>query len=531
MTSHTEIELKFLVPPAARAGIAAELARGLATHDRQSLMALYLDAADRRLAQAGLAWRLRREGRRWIQTLKAGGSSALERFEHQAMRPDATADAAEHSGTLPGDQLIALLRQARIDGTVHAVRFSTEVRRTTRRIRTRGAVVEVALDEGRLVAGDASQRILEIEFELVSGSPGAILSLAERWRKRFALIYDPRSKAERGDSLADGAPFPPLRKAARPAYASHATATQAFELVLDECLSQITRNAIGLIVGDPDRRGEHVHQLRVGIRRLRSALRSFRGWAPTPQTELVDSLRTLFAALGMARDSDVLESGVMSELAKAGAPPVKFLPGPAGPDPVELVRAPDTQRTFLAWITWRSTLAELPIDTHPIDDQSALAEGAAPQAASQSAEARDADPTPRPLASDDARTFRRNVGRRLRRLHARIVSDTNTFDALDHDGLHALRKRIKRQRYAVDFFAPLLRRREVERYLGALGAIQDRMGALNDLFVARARYQTLDTPDPAAWFALGWLAARVAEVRALAKPELARLAKADPPKP
>jgi triphosphatase len=497
----TETELKFLVPPAARAAIATELARGLVTHHRKSLMALYLDTADRRLARAGLAWRLRREGRRWIQTLKAGGANALERFEHQVPRPSATADAAEHAGTPAGDQLIALLRQARIDGSEHAVRFSTEVRRTTRRIRTRGAVVEVALDKGRLVAGDASQRILEIEFELVSGSSGAMLRLAERWRKRFALIYEPRSKAERGDGLADGAPFAPLRKAALPVYARRATATQAFELVLDECLSHITRNAIGLIEGDPARRGEHVHQLRVGIRRLRSALRSFQGWVPTPPIELVDSLRTLFATLGMARDSDVLESGVMSELEKAGAPPLKLPPGPAGPDPVDVVQAADTQRMFLAWITWRSTLAELSIDAHPIDGQS------------------------------DARTFRRNVGRRLRRLHARIVADANTFDALDDAGLHALRKRIKRQRYAVEFFAPLLRRREVERYLGALGAIQDRMGALNDLFVARARYQTLDTPDPAAWFALGWLAARIAEVRALAKPELARLAKADAPKP
>jgi triphosphatase len=116
-------------------------------------------------------------------------------------------------------------------------------------------------------------------------------------------------------------------------------------------------------------------------------------------------------------------------------------------------------------------------------------------------------------------------------LHARIVSDGKTFDALDDAGLHALRKRIKRQRYAVEFFAPLLPRRQVERYRCAVGAIQDQMGALNDLFVARARYQALARLDPAAWFAVGWLAARVAEVRAQAKLELARLAKVDPPKP
>ncbi len=57
------------------------------------------------------------------------------------------------------------------------------------------------------------------------------------------------------------------------------------------------------------------------------------------------------------------------------------------------------------------------------------------------------------------------------------------------------------------------------------------MGALNHLFVARARYQALGTPDPAAWFAFGWLAARIAQLRALAKPELERPAKADPPAP
>jgi triphosphatase len=55
------------------------------------------------------------------------------------------------------------------------------------------------------------------------------------------------------------------------------------------------------------------------------------------------------------------------------------------------------------------------------------------------------------------------------------------------------------------------------------------MGELNDLFVARAQYQPLVVSDPAAWFALGWLAARIAEARALAKPELGQLANVDPP--
>ena len=95
--------------------------------------------------------------------------------------------------------------------------------------------------------------------------------------------------------------------------------------------------------------------------------------------------------------------------------------------------------------------------------------------------------------------------------------------------MHALRKRIKRQRYAVEFFAPVLRRRTVDQYLKPLAVVQERMGELNDLFVARSRYQAILASDQAAWFALGWLAARIVEVRAMARPELGRLAKTAPP--
>lgn len=130
---------------------------------------------------------------------------------------------------------------------------------------------------------------------------------------------------------------------------------------------------------------------------------------------------------------------------------------------------------------------------------------------------------------DEGKAFQRKAQRRLGGWHRQIVAAWEAFDQLDEEGLHSLRKRIKRQRYAVEFFAPVLRRRDVDRYLKTLTSIQDRMGELNDLFVARTRYQALIATDPAAWFALGWLAARVVEVRTQARPELKLLAKAEPP--
>ncbi len=574
MSASKEIELKFLVPTSVREALAAEMARGSATLERRTLAAMYLDTEDRRLARDRIAWRLRREGRRWIQALKAGGANALERFEHEVIRPGPIAEPLEHAGTRVGDRLLVLLERARADGLEVGVRYRTEVRRTARRIRTRGAVVEVAFDEGRLIAGDTRARIRELEFELVSGSVEGMLALVERWRKRFGLIYDPRSKSERGDRLAQGERFPPVRKAGRLDYPQDADALQAFGTVFDDCLAQITRNAIGLLEGDPALRVDHVHQLRVGIRRLRSALRSFEGWVPMLPDALLDELRALFGTLGESRDADVMDAGVVAELAEVGAPSLTMPAGKGGPDPVEAVRSARTQALLLALISWRAALGQVragsvtsgatdasgtpgapsavqatdlahaadaaqaavsPVaDADPMTAEAhasdAVAKSAAGEAAPRaSSPGADAIASGVPQVGLSAPAFRRKVARRLERWHRRIVADWKAFDVLEEEAMHALRKRIKRQRYAVEFFAPVLRRRTVDQYLKPLAVVQERMGELNDLFVARSRYQAILASDQAAWFALGWLAARIVEVRAMARPELGRLAKTAPP--
>jgi len=145
------------------------------------------------------------------------------------------------------------------------------------------------------------------------------------------------------------------------------------------------------------------------------------------------------------------------------------------------------------------------------------------------AEAGAGDAQPSPTAPPTPVDLHGAAAKRLRRWHRRIAADEKAFDTLDEEALHGLRKRVKRQRYAVEFFAPVLNRRATERYLKSLAALQDRMGELNDLFVARALYQSLVRQEPAAWFALGWLAARIAEVRASVGPALRALAKLDPP--
>jgi triphosphatase len=100
---------------------------------------------------------------------------------------------------------------------------------------------------------------------------------------------------------------------------------------------------------------------------------------------------------------------------------------------------------------------------------------------------------------------------------------------MDEEQLHDLRKRVKRQRYATEFFTPVLGRRAADRYLTQLSPLQDAMGVLNDLYTARDAIQPLTTSQPTASFAIGWLAARTAVARDAVTQALGAFAKTPEP--
>ncbi|KCV25610.1 CHAD domain protein, partial [Bordetella pertussis H934] len=170
-------------------------------------------------------------------------------------------------------------------------------------------------------------------------------------------MLDARSKSERGDALAQlahdlaAAPgeaddaaratrdqqavagFWAPRNAGAVKLDESMTPMQAMAAVAAECVDHIARNAAVLAevntlgvyrAGTP----EHVHQLRVGVRRLRSAWRLFDGWIADPSETLAQGARTHFSAFGMARDQDVLADTIMPLLARAGMP---ALPAEAAP--------------------------------------------------------------------------------------------------------------------------------------------------------------------------------------------------------
>jgi CHAD domain-containing protein len=96
----------------------------------------------------------------------------------------------------------------------------------------------------------------------------------------------------------------------------------------------------------------------------------------------------------------------------------------------------------------------------------------------------------------------------LKKAWARARADARQFEIGPDDIRHRARKRLKRLRYAMEFVAPVLPRKPAREQLRALGRALDALGQFNDLQVAQAHFRQLAEPDAAAWFALGWIAAR-----------------------
>ena len=514
-----EIELKFQVPAAQRAAVdravAGRTGLGRKLQRRVRLQAAYFDTAQRALAKARLALRVRREGHHWVQTLKGDTADGMTRLEHNVVlvhRPGATAeppqaDPALHAGTPVGDRLFAALGRS-TDGTTArdriasepmAALYFTDILRRTRAQRSALGSVELAFDTGSITAGGATLAVRELEIELLGGSPLAVLDAARRWLPRFGLWLDVRSKAERGDMLARGEAVAPPRLAAAVSLTPKMSGSHALRCVLASCTDQVIGNASQIASGEHT--DEHVHQLRIGLRRLRTALQLFDGPAdpvPAGTASLAAAAAMLFRRLGAARDQVVIEAGFAADLQAA-----LQAAGVSGAGPRATASSTeDAPDKVLREVASQGLLLDLLAATQAASPAVTLAA---------------------PVAEPD---LRRQLSARLNRWHRRAAADAKRYRKLDDAGRHRLRKQVKRLRYALEFSAALFPRRAVRRYLAALRAAQERLGAINDVVVATEAFKRSRDADPRAWFALGWLVARREVLIAQAVPDLKKFASA-----
>jgi CHAD domain-containing protein len=254
---------------------------------------IYYDTADRRLARLGFTLRRRAED----------GASC---WQLKLPRADGRLELQERGGSAePPPEMGSLLR-----AVLHRQAIAPIATLRTRRCGRRLAGVELTLDEVEVLDGHhVLERFSEIEAETVNGEASSLRKVERLLHRAGARRLTGRSKLQRAlDSEQPHGRLQPERRA--PA--------------LDHLRAYIRAQLEDLLVHDPGVRvGGHaddVHDMRVGVRRLRSVLRTARpmldrGWVE----ELRDELDWLADALGPVRDLDVLSEDLAAEITSLDA--------------------------------------------------------------------------------------------------------------------------------------------------------------------------------------------------------------------
>lgn len=438
-----EIELKLAIAPDAAARLRRHPLLRASKAVKTRLYGIYYDTPDLDLYKKRHAIRLRREGQRWVQTLKldthsAGGLSTRPEWEVE----------------VAGDELdlAALPAEARrhLDPALMASLvpvFVTDFQRHTWQLTLPAASLEVALDLGHVRAGEHDLPVAEVELELLSGDGTALFDVALALLRAVPLLPEYRSKALRGYELAgvhDMAPCPAIAAD----IGKRLVAGEARRRLLVAALTQLTHNLPGFLVGDDP---EYLHQMRVAVRRLGTLLRLGSNLEAAPPGWLAE-LRWLMAELGPARDWDVMETVTLARVRSALAEPERLDALLAA---VRCRRAAAHERARAAVTHRRFTRLLLEMGRNLLTTRVGGAE-----------------------LSIWARAALDRRWRKFKRLAARR-------HRLDTAGWHRLRLAAKRLRYAGEAFMPLYGR-PARRFLATLARLQDRLGAANDVVIAHA---------------------------------------------
>ncbi len=195
-----EIELKLaLTDSASRALLRHPLLASADKLPTRRLRNIYLDTPDLELHGRGMALRLRRQGRRWLQTVKCAGTTS----EGLSTRPEWE---YPYTGKLRFDPVDDPTVRDWLDRPEIRERlgpvFETNFTRRLWRLRNaRSESVLLMLDRGTISAGGQTEPILEIELELERGDVGTLKEIADALKPRVAFRPESLSKAERGYRL------------------------------------------------------------------------------------------------------------------------------------------------------------------------------------------------------------------------------------------------------------------------------------------------------------------------------------------
>jgi inorganic triphosphatase YgiF len=475
----------------------------------QLLTSTYFDTPSLAFHRSGASLRVRAVGDQRIQTLKLEGSAHVDLFDRDEFEMPVGSDTRNldllHDKIRDDSDCGRMIRDETVASQLKPV-FVTRVTRSIFPLRlSTGDEIEVALDDGSIDAESGLIMVAAVELELKSGLPESLYNVALELLESAPLHIVRHSKADLGYGLIVAEHSEAVN--ARPAQLDKRDSVEdAFCKIARNCLDQVHANERGVASGHNP---SSVHQMRVGLRRLRSALGLFAKVIPV-FPGLDDELRWIATELGAARDWEVLAGSTLQQ-AGGSSNPDEILPvrqaceqiavnnrrdAAAAVDSVRYTRLTLQLGLWLAHKGWREGMSD---------------------------EQRDA--LGRPVTQ-----FAADV---LCRRHRKLIKRGKRLADLDDHSRHRARIAAKKVRYATEFFASLCPKRAVRHYVDVLTALQDDLGWRNDAVVANQLLKALlrTSPETASGsaFARGYLASRVAADHQTLKKLWQRFRRLSPP--
>jgi inorganic triphosphatase YgiF len=465
----------------------------------ETLDNIYYDTPDLALRQRGVALRLRRQGSLWLQTVKQAGSAAAG----LASRPEwETPYTGQFDfSAMPDRELRQWLQRPALRSKLIPI-FETQFERTTWRFEAKprkssanGAVL-LTLDRGWIKSGAQQSAISEIELELCNAPVKAIFALAVPLSKKLRLTPAVHSKAARGYMLHAQTPLQPVKAnelLCGCALTADLSPQAAFAHIALNCLDHLQHNQHGAVhAEDP----EYIHQMRVAMRRLRSALQVFSPQLPPRMLAALEHpLKKFFwplmHQLGQMRDLDILRSEILLPVLAAQGRKADAKKSALAEQLSDLLArlakeqlmARQKTLTMLASPAYGHQLLRVLKVLHQPSKHKKPAHAARPAQLVR-------------FAARRTRTMEKHVLQKLRTVLPDILPDQTALPEQpearfnpDPDALHLVRIAIKQLRYTLDFFAPLGEpTAEAPKRPGtstspkqALAALQETLGQLTDL--------------------------------------------------
>jgi len=446
MNMNLDHELNLSLTPGVAGRLAKHSLLSEAAPTRQRVVSTYFDTPDQRLRRERVVVGYRKSGSEWLSSVRRCGRP-LHRQAKTAEWEAASEPGELDFSHVEDESLRAWLESLR-DELQPA--FTTSFTRSAWLLEPRDGVrIELSLDRGWIEAAGRRQPICEVELDLVAGGVADLFSTAGKLQTELRLHPEAANMIQRGYQACVDAPRQAV-KALPIATDGRMSTISGFRTIALACLRHLQSNEQGVRESDSP---EFVHQARVAIRRLRSAIRVWKPLLPADFVADFDPLwQALAARLGDTRNWDVFNSETLPTIID------RF---PASP---EVARLADyaQRRCAMHRQAARQALSSLDYSRLLLDFPARLLD------LPEDTEQRLADFAPRCL---------QKRAKQVRRLAA---------EAMDGDAAarHRLRVAYKRLRYALEFFAPLFSGEALRQYHLAASELQEVLGRLNDLSVA-----------------------------------------------